>query len=113
MRPLRHPLPLKMDERRHILFRGVPMIEGWPEKIFAAQQVTSYTLAGRAVRRIPYGDEHSDWGADRQACHDCRVLKGEFHVPSCDVEQCPVCGGQIITCNCPFDEDSQDAPMPA
>jgi hypothetical protein len=110
---LRHPLPLIMTERKRILFRGVPMIEGWPEKIFAAQQISTYTLEGRSVQRIPYGDEETDWGTDRQACHDCRVIKGEFHVPSCDVEECPVCGGQLITCDCPFDEDRQDPAIPA
>jgi hypothetical protein len=25
-------------------------------------------------------------------------------VPSCDVGECPVCGGQLITCDCLFDD---------
>jgi hypothetical protein len=93
-----------MDEAKRILYRGVPMVEGWPEKIQAAQIVVSYTLDGQTVPRVRYGDEADDWGADRQACHDCRVIKNELHVPSCDVEQCPACGGQLISCDCPFDE---------
>jgi hypothetical protein len=25
---------------------------------------------------------------------------GQFHVPSCDFEQCPLCGRQILSCGC-------------
>ena len=82
------------------------MIEGWPEKIVAAQQVVSLTFEGRAVPRIRYGDEHADWGANELPC---AVFKGEFHVPSCDGEECPVCGNQLITCGCHFDDRPEDA----
>ena len=98
-----------MTEPKRVLYRGVPMIEGWPEKIEAAQNVPSYTLNGRSVSRIRYGSEQDDWGADSLPCHDCRVLKGEFHVPSCDVEECPVCGGQLLSCDCPFKERKTEA----
>jgi hypothetical protein len=79
------------------------MSEGWPEKIKGAQLILSY-MDGKAVPRIRYGDERDDWKADSVACHDCRVIKGEFHVPTCDVEQCPVCHGQLLSCDCPFDD---------
>lgn len=98
---------LPVTEAKRILYRGVPMIEGWPEKIQAAQQVASYTLNGKAIPRVRYGSEQDDWHADRIPCHDCRVLKGEFHVPSCDVEECPACGGQLISCDCAFEEREQ------
>jgi len=85
------------------------MIEGWPEKIRAAQNVSSYILNGKSVPRVRYGDEQDDWHAESVPCHDCRVLKGEFHVSSCDVEECPACSGQFISCDCPFEEREQDA----
>jgi hypothetical protein len=33
-------------------------------------------------------------------CHDCNAVHGEFHHPGCDMERCPVCGGQLISCGC-------------
>lgn len=35
-------------------------------------------------------------------CHDCGVEEGQFHEPGCDQERCPLCCGQLITCNCVY-----------
>ena len=94
---------LIVSEARRILYRGVPMIEGWPEKIEAAQYLRSYALSGRAVARIPYGSEPDDWRDAKHPCPHCYVAKGELHVPGCDGEECPVCGSHLLLCDCEFD----------
>jgi hypothetical protein len=33
-------------------------------------------------------------------CHDCNVKYGQLHHPGCDMERCPRCGGQVISCCC-------------
>jgi hypothetical protein len=89
--------------KRFVEYRGVRMIEGWPERIQEAQLQTTLTLAGRTIARVPYGSERDDYGANEHPCEDCRVLKGEFHVRGCDAEECPECHGQLITCECDVD----------
>ena len=58
---------------------------------------------GRAIAMIPWGSE-SGWRATRR-CGDCGVQPGSFHHPGCDMQECPICHGQMITCGCRFDED--------
>ena len=36
----------------------------------------------------------------RERCGDCQALEGEYHELSCDLERCPFCGGQLISCDC-------------
>jgi len=86
------------------------MKKEWTKCIADAQQKATCLKNGKEYFRIKFGDEKDDWGADNQACGDCGAVKGEYHVPGCDVESCPECGGQMIGCEC---SPSKKAKKPA
>ena len=41
-------------------------------------------------------------------CHDCGIKHGNYHHFGCDVERCPRCGDQLISCDCLFADDDDD-----
>ena len=63
--------------------------------------VDSYIYAEGDVPRIPYGQEPGYAGLELpERCHDCGVKKGGYHHKYCDMEECPTCHGQAISCGC-------------
>jgi ppGpp synthetase/RelA/SpoT-type nucleotidyltranferase len=89
------------DEKKFVTYKGSRVIEGWPQKIRAAQEDTHYFIGENRYRRIPYGSEIGLRGIDiRYYCHDCHAEIGQYHVSGCDVEECPKCGHQSISCDC-------------
>ena len=61
---------------------------------------------GVRIEMLPNGTETHCGGPGKPVrCHDCGVAPGGFHHLGCDWQQCPVCGGQMFTCGCRFDED--------
>lgn len=63
----------------------------------------TYLIGGQEYPRVKYGNETTDWGAERQPCRHCQVTKGQFHIVGCFTERCPCCGGQAMTCACPYE----------
>jgi hypothetical protein len=47
------------------------------------------------------------WRATKR-CGDCGVQRGGYHHLGCDIQECPVCGRQMLSCDCRFDEDGPD-----
>lgn len=50
--------------------------------------------SGEQYMRIPVR------GFRNERCGDCNALVGKYHHWGCDLEICPVCGGQLISCDC-------------
>jgi hypothetical protein len=40
-------------------------------------------------------------------CGDCATPPGGVHHHGCDIEECPACGRQAISCDCNYDWDEQ------
>jgi hypothetical protein len=85
------------------------MTKDWSEIVAEAQLVTHYEIGGRLLPRIKYGEEKEDWGADSGPCPDCGVVKDQYHLENiCDVERCPSCGFQVISCDCEYADGNED-----
>ncbi len=85
-------------------FRGMEVASFWPDKLAKAQSKRTYKIVKR-VMRIPYGSEEGFEDSTDKPCHDCGAIRGEYHVPGCDWERCPGCGGQAMGCECILDQD--------
>lgn len=58
------------------------------------------------IPRIKVGEgidsvRHGLFGLETK-CPDCGAKEGYYHHINCDMEKCPICGTQAITCNCQF-----------
>ena len=85
-----------------VLYNGVEMHKTNPQEIVKAQRVPSFSDGYQAYPRFKWGDEPF-WHAEvfpEIPCHDCLVLKGQYHTEGCDVEICPRCFDQLLTCEC-------------
>jgi hypothetical protein len=59
--------------------------------------------------RLRWGDEkHWPRPKREERCGDCNVLPSRYHHRGCDIEECPQCNRQLITCDCWGDEEEDD-----
>src|SRR3954466_1086145 len=70
--------------------------------------VDSFHLDGMRFELARHGAEHGSSKQPARRCGDCGVEWGGLHHPGCDMQRCPRCGGQLLSCGCRFDEDGPD-----
>lgn len=61
-----------------------------------------YLIDGKIYDPIKCGDA-GDWYENDPPdahCGDCGCEMGEYHLRNCDIERCPACHGQFISCSC-------------
>lgn len=91
-------------------YNGMKVRDHWPEMLEQAQYQSS-VLVTTAYDRIRHGSERY-WGrrklSTKHVCHDCAALPGQFHVPGCDMEECPSCKGQALACGCAHQDVTSD-----
>lgn len=54
-------------------------------------------------REVTALEKHQTPSPEKAVCGDCGVTEGEIHESGCDMEVCPFCGGQLISCDCDID----------
>jgi hypothetical protein len=77
------------------------------EEIISEQSKTILVIDGKEYERIRYGSsleglKEIDYSI--KPCHDCLVIEGQIHLLGCDMERCPKCGNQLISCGCGIDK---------
>ncbi len=77
----------------------------WARKLWETQRQETILIAGEEFKRIRYGREGRRWHYGIPVCHDCGARMGQFHGPGCDMERCPACRGQLLSCWCARPEE--------
>lgn len=86
-----------------VTYRGQKMVNYYPFEIIISQKYNCLRInRGKEFgyyERYKFGDGPNNevYGG---TCPDCAVNPGEYHTFGCDIETCPICGWQLLSCNC-------------
>jgi hypothetical protein len=95
--------PAHDHDCENCIFVGADFAQPGEPPVNQVDMYVQMYLVSRPLRRIRWGDEKGLWPKKRGRlgpCGDCAALPGQYHAPNCDMEQCPVCGGQALSCDC-------------
>ncbi len=45
-------------------------------------------------------------------CGDCGAMPGFYHHGGCDIEECPRCDGQLLSCDCVIEDGEEGQVLP-
>lgn len=96
-----------------VTYNGAEVIRSWPAMLVGAQYDLTIRINGEEYDRIAYGRQQGFGEGWSIPCHDCAALEDQLHVPGCDMEQCPRCGQQLISCPCSIEVEPEEAPEAA
>lgn len=100
---------IKFFRSELLIYNAEEVHKNFPKDFLESKYIEEYEIIGIGYPRIRYGNEK--YGelklTFQNKCSECLVKIGEFHVPGCDVEQCPKCYGQAISCDCNYEIEDE------
>lgn len=91
---------LNQFESEWVYYKGRKLPNFLPLEIVDAQKYTTVRQKKNGLikyfARIRYGEGGTSYFDG--PCPDCGVEKNEYHAWNCDIETCPVCGEQLLSC---------------
>jgi hypothetical protein len=75
---------------------------------------TTLVINGKTYERLRFEEDETD---DKQEyrgewlCGHCDVRDFSYHMLGCEAERCPRCHGQIISCECDFQQRPGKPPL--
>jgi hypothetical protein len=73
---------------------------------FGYESAAAFGAVCRDLARLPL---YEPLRQDEDTCPACHAASGELHELGCPVEICPWCGGQLIHCDCRFEQTGLDS----
>lgn len=102
---------IEFFRREVVLYNDIEVSRSWPAEVMVAQTYLTVELHHVEYARLKRG---VDWPSiSEYPCHDCGIVDGQLHVPNCDMETCPRCFGQLISCGCLWGEGLPDVELEA
>jgi hypothetical protein len=70
-----------------------------PRELEIKGELLTLPINGTFLDRVKVGNG-GDFCDSSDFCPDCGATNEQVHIPGCDVERCPSCKGQLISCAC-------------